>query len=146
MSETELVRPKWSKWKKATVAVVVVALFIALPIFAHLFWEIHKARQVFAAFNQALIARDYQKAYNLTAPALMSNVSYEAFVGVENGLAARVGGLQRTDISESSVRDDKNGDFATIRTRLIFERRQLPFVYVLKKENGRWLIYSFNEQ
>jgi hypothetical protein len=146
MSDTQLAKPKWTRRKKVIVAAVAIVLAISVPIFAHLFWEIHEAKVVLGVFNQALIAKDYQKAYSLTTPALRANVDYSAFVKVQDGLTARVGALKSSDDGEAEVRDDENGNFATIRTSLVFERGQLPFVFVLKKESGHWLIYRFNEQ
>jgi hypothetical protein len=145
MSDTQLAKPKWTRRKKVIVAAVAIVLLISVPIFAHLFWEIHKAGQVFSAFNQALIAREYQKAYDLTTPALKANVTYEAFVGVQNGLATRVGALRSFNSGKSEVNEDEDGSFATIHAHLTFERGELPFVFVLKKENGHWLIYKFQE-
>jgi len=139
-------KPKWTKKKKMIVAFIVVVVVIATPIFARLFWEIHEAGKAFSTFNQALVAKDYPKAYALTTPELKTNVSYDAFVGVQSGLATRVGALRSFDSIQTEVRDDENGYFATIRSQLVFERGSLPFVFVLKKENGSWLVNSFKEQ
>jgi hypothetical protein len=141
-----LEKPKWTKKKKAIVIIIAISFLIIVPISTNLFWEIHKANEVFRTFQNALISKDYQAAYNLTTPALKANVDYAAFVKVQDGLKIRVGSLQGFDISESAVRNNENGYFSTIRTNLVFERRQLPFIFVLKKESGHWLIYSFNEQ
>jgi hypothetical protein len=146
MSETQLAKPKWTKRKKVVVLVVSIWILISVRMFTHLFWELYQAKEALGVFSQALIAKDYQKAYSLTTPALKANVDYAAFVKVQDGLTARVGALQSFDNSEAAVRNDDNGPVATIRTRLVFERGRLPFVFVLKKESGRWLIYSLNEQ
>ena len=146
MNETQTAKTKWTTKKKVLVVVIAALLLISVPIFAHLFWEIHEAKMALRAFNQALIAKDYQRAYNLTTPALRANVDYAPFVKVQDGLTARVGALRSSDTSEAEVRDDENGNLATIRARLIFERGELPFVFVLKKQGGSWLINSFNEQ
>jgi len=146
MSNIKTENPKWANNKKNIILAIAVLLVISVPIFARLFWEVHEAREAFGAFNQALITRDYHKAYDLTTSALKANVSYEAFVKVQSVLTDRVGALKNFDNIDTEVREDQNGHFATIRTRLIFERGQLPFIFSLKKENNQWLIYSFNEQ
>jgi hypothetical protein len=146
MSEKPQVKLKWTNRKKAVVVVVAILFLIIVPIFTHLFWEIHESKGVFRTFQNALIAKNYQTAYNLTTPALKANVDYAAFVKVLDALTTRVGAFQNFNISEAEVRNDENGHFATIRTRLVFERGQLPFVFILKRESDRWLIYSFNEQ
>jgi hypothetical protein len=146
MSEKPQVKLKWTNRKKAVVVVVAILLLITVPIFTQLFLEIRESKMIFRAFQNAMIAKNYQAAYNLATPALKANVDYAAFVKVMDTLITRVGAFQNFDISEVEVHNDENGHFSTIRTRLVFERGQLPFVFILKKESDRWLIYSFNEQ
>jgi hypothetical protein len=145
MPETQLTKPKWTRRKNAIVVIAAILFLTLAPIFTLLFWEMHVAEKVFNSFNQALIAKQYETAYAITTPALKANVTYEAFVGVQNRLEARVGALRSFTRISSEVKDDEAGFFATIHARLVFDKGELSFAYVLKKENGHWLIYSFNE-
>jgi hypothetical protein len=145
MSEAQPTKPKWTRRKKVIAISAVILLLIIVPIFTHLFWEMHEAGKVFSAFNRALIAKDYQRAYSLTAPDLQSTVNYQAFIAVHDGISSRHGALTSYTREETEVKDDRDGWFANIHARLVFERGEQPFLFVLKRVDGHWRVYSYKE-
>ena len=145
MSDSNPEKTKWSKKKKLIVIVVLIMLVIGLVVFVPLFEEMPKVEKVFSAFNRALIARNYQQAYDLATPTTKASVTYEAFVTEQNSLAARVGPLRSFESTDTEVRSEGGGYIATIHARLVFEKGELPFLVVLKTVNGRWMIYKSHE-
>jgi hypothetical protein len=134
--------------KKIIVVVVVIcivafsAVWIAsIPTFRAMF----EAKEVFNAYNQAIVAKDHAMAYNLLAPETKANVSYDKFVGIEEKLDERVGRLRSFNTSEMDTKGDDDNLVTTIQANLTFEKGTLQFEYVLKKEHGIWFVYQFNE-
>ena len=76
------------------------------------------------------------------APETKANVSYEKFVAVEDQLGERVGALKTFSTREMETKDNLR---TTIQMKLKFEKGSLDFQYVLKREQGVWFIYRFDE-
>lgn len=108
MSEDKKTTSKWTRSKRVLVMVAVVAAVVAIPQFVYLSVQVHAANQAFSTFGQALEARDYQGAYNLTSPEFRSATSEATFVSQQELLCAGLGGIQK--ITEGSFETQKRSD------------------------------------
>jgi hypothetical protein len=113
---------------------------------AGLFWQLYEANNAFHAFTDALIAKRYQAAYDLTSPELKASADYSTFVKVQDDLARRMGNLQIVNSDNSEVKERSDGWYATVEASLVFDHGSLPFIFVLKKAGRTWQIYNFREQ
>jgi len=129
------------------VLISVFAVMFSVVMIANIpnFQGMFEAREVFKAYNQALIAKDYAMAYNLLAPETKANVSYDKFVGIEDKLGERIGALRSFSTSKMDTKGDEENLVTTIQANLTFEKGTLQFEYVFKKEHGIWFVYRFNE-
>jgi hypothetical protein len=146
MTENSIVQTK-PKRRKIFIIISVAAVVFSVPVIVNIpnFRGMLEARKVFEAYHNAIIAKDYAAAYNFLAPETKANVSYEKFLVIEDGLGKRVGALVSYSTSEMNTRGDDDRLITTIRATLRFERGSLEFDYVLKKEQGVWFIYKFDE-
>ena len=146
VSEESQVKSKWTTRRKLLGSLALLIAAIMVVILPGIFWELHKANKALRAFSVALIAKQYDRAYDFTSPELRAVTGYPTFVKVHDGLTLRFGDLQNVEVDESSVKDRNDAWYATVETQMIFARGSVPFVFVLKKENGSWKIYSYHEQ
>jgi hypothetical protein len=137
-------KPKWTTRRKLLVAfgVLIGSAMVVIP--SGLFWELHEANTAFRGFTGALIAKQYERAYDFTSPALRATADYATFVNVHDGLTLRMGNLESVEINKSEVNERKDGWYATLDACLVFDHGSLPFV--LKKAGRSWEIYNYREQ
>jgi hypothetical protein len=123
-------------------ALVLVATIAILP---GVFWELHRANAALHGFSDALVAKDYGRAYGLTSPTLQSNTKYDVFVKIHRDLEARFGDLKQIEIGNSEVNDRTDAWYGTAEANMIFAKGQVPFIFTLKKEKNEWKIYGYRE-
>jgi hypothetical protein len=136
---------QWSLRKRIVLSVAVLILLPTVIVAPYIFWQLHEASDSLHLFGDALIAKDYQKAYKLTDPGLQEFSSFDAFLKAHEGLNGRFGDLTRLSWATLSVKKDGDYWYATADVELQFERAMVPFTFVLKKSN-QWRVYSYHEQ
>jgi len=117
-----------------------------VTILPWVFWQLHDANTALHGFTDALIAKQYERAYGLTASEFRTFTDYGTFVKVHDGLTLRMGDLKSVEWSQSEAKERSDGWYATMDAHLIFTRGSLDFVMVLKKENSSWMVYSYHEE
>jgi len=138
-----------SKWTKRRKILVAIAILFAVPLVVFmpgLFWELHKASTALHGFTDALIAKQYERAYEFTSPELRAVTDYPAFVKLHDGLTLRMGDLKDVEVSQIDIKERSDGWHGTADVQMNFARGSLGFAFVLKKENHSWKIYSYQEQ
>jgi hypothetical protein len=140
------VKSKWTTRRKVLTLVAVLACAPMLAIPLGLFWELHEANKCPRGFSDALIAKEYERAYDFTSPELRAAADYPSFLKINDGLTLRMGALKSVDVENSEIKDHIYGWSGTVDADLTFERGTLSFVFVLKKTRGAWKIYSYREQ
>jgi hypothetical protein len=146
MDEELKVKSKWTMRRKLLVTFALLIGVVMVVILPGVFWELHEANSALHGFSDALIAKQYARAYDLTSQELRASTDFSAFVKVHDGLTVRFGDLKKIDVNQSNVKDQKDGWYATINAHMIFARGSLPFVFILKKDNESWKIYSYHEE
>jgi hypothetical protein len=145
VSEEAVTKPKWTAKRTALVvflSLVGISLVVIMPA---LFWQLHQADKALHGFCDALIAKQYRSAYDLTAKEFQASVDFHRFTKVHDGLTARVGDLKSVEITHSEVKEQSGGWYGTAETTMNFARGTLNFTYILKKNDGHWKVYSYHE-
>jgi hypothetical protein len=138
----------WSRWstrKRILASLAALFLLSVVTTAPFLFWQLHEASSSLHSFGDALAAKDYQKAYELTDPGFQEFSSFEAFLNAHEGLTTRFGNLKSLSWSTLNVKKQESYWYATADVDLQFERVMVPFTFVLKKSN-QWRVYSYHEQ
>jgi len=136
----------WSKRKKILVTIAAVLLVPTMVFLPGIMWEFHQANKALRTFEKALREKHYQQAYELTTKELQSTSDYATFLKAHENLTSRFGDLQRIEISSSKVEDRSDAWYGFFEVSLAFSRgANVPFSFVLKKQDGIWKIYSYHE-
>jgi hypothetical protein len=146
MNEAQTTKPAWTKRKKTFFIIGALIVVAAVPAFTWMFMEMHAANQALTTFGEALVSRDYERAYNLTSSEFRAAVTKAAFVDQQEALATHLGALKKVVPGASETVGNQNGWSSTISVRLQFERAERRFAFVMKKEGDLWLVYSYTEQ
>jgi hypothetical protein len=146
MIEKPKIESKWTTRRKLLVAFLVLTGTAMVVIMPGLFWELHEANGALRGFSDALIAKQYGPAYDLTSKEFRTSVDFQTFLKVHDGLTVRMGDLKSVEVSQSEVKDRSHGWFGTAEASMNFFRGSLTFDFVLKKEDRAWKIYSYHEQ
>lgn len=145
MSEETVTKPKWTARRKVLAAFLTLVGISLIGIMPTLFWELHEANKALHGFSDALIAKEYKSAYNLTSKEFQESVDFQKFAKVHGDLALRMGDLKSVEITHSEVKDQSDGWHGTAETTMNFARGTLNFTYILKKNDGHWKVYSYHE-
>jgi hypothetical protein len=137
---------RWTTRRKILVAFLILVGAATVATMPGLFWELYKANRALRGFSEALIARQYGSAYDFGSNEFLASVDYSTFVKVHDGLIARMGDLKSIEITHSEIKDRTDGWYGTAEVNMNFSRGSLPFIFILKKQNSSWKIYSYHEQ
>lgn len=144
VSEETVTKPKWTTRRKVLVAFLILAGISLVVVMPTLFWELHEATKALHGFCDALIAKQYKSAYDLTSKEFQASVDFQEFAKVHDDLTARMGDLKSIKVIHSEVKD-QDGWHGTAETAMNFARGTLNFTFILKKSDGRWKVYSYHE-
>jgi hypothetical protein len=98
-------------------------------------WQLHEANTAVHRFTDALIAKQYETAYDSASKEFRESVDFSTFVKVHDALTVRMGELKSVEITESEVKEKSDGWHGTAEADLTFSRGSLTFTFILKKEN-----------
>jgi hypothetical protein len=146
VSEQTVTKSKWTVKRKVLVAFLTLVGISLIVIMPTLFWQLHEANKALHGFCDALIAKQYKPAYDLTSKEFQASVDFQKFTKVHDDLALRVGDLKSVEITHSEVKEQRDGWYGTAETTMTFTRGTLNFTYILKKNDGHWRVYSYHEE
>lgn len=146
MGEETVTKPKWSARRKVITAILILPVALFVVISSGLFWELHQANRALERFTDALIAKQYGQAYDLTSKEFRASTDFSTFVKVHDGLTLRIGDLKYVSVGDHEINDKGHGMYGTAEVSMNFSRGMLTFVFDLKKEDGSWKIYSYHEE
>jgi hypothetical protein len=146
MSETDVVKPKWSMRRKILVALLILPCISLLVVMPTLTWELHGANKALRSFTDALVAKQYRSAYSSTSREFQASVDFQTFVKVQDGLTIRMGDLNGVAVTLSEVKERSDGWYGTAETTMNFAHGNLDFTYILRKNDGQWKVYSYREE
>ncbi|MEO6815509.1 MAG: hypothetical protein ABI177_02310 [Edaphobacter sp.] len=146
LSEDIKGKSKWTRRKKVLAIVAVIIALVAIPQFVYLFMQSHAANQIFTTFSKALVAKDYQRAYNLTSSEFQSVTSEQAFVSQQESLCSDLGGLE--EITEGSYETQRHSEgwSSDISARFVCKRAEKQVDFTLKKQGNGWKVYGYRER
>jgi hypothetical protein len=146
VSEETVSRPKWTAKRKVLVAFLILAgvsLLVAMPT---LFWELHLANKAVHGFCDALVAKRYKPAYDLTSKEFQTSVDFQKFTKIHDDLVLRMGDLKSVEITRSEIKEQSDGWHGTAETTMNFARGSLNFTYILRKNSSSWKIHGYHEE
>jgi hypothetical protein len=146
LSEDTKVKSKWTSRKRVLVTVAVIIALVVIPQFVYIFMQSHAATRTFTAFGQALVAKDYLRAYNLTSPEFQSATSEATFVGQQESLCSDLGGIEKVTESSYETQKQSDGWSSDISARFTCKQGEKLVDFALKKQGNVWKVYGYKER
>ena len=148
MNDQQAPIPK-RKWRKRTIVIVSILsiVFLGLAIStSFLFHQMQLAREALSAYDDALVAKDYVRAYGLGSSEFQKAISESDFAEQQILLVSHHGALKKIVLGPTETARNQHGLTSTIDSRFVFDRDEVLFTVTMKKEGERWLIYGYREQ
>ncbi|HWG20550.1 MAG TPA: hypothetical protein VG225_08455 [Terracidiphilus sp.] len=125
--------------------VVVIGLLFAA---SWMFHEKQEARMTLHKYGDALVAKDYAKAYSLRDSELQKRLTEPEFERSHELAESRYGRLKEVIIESGEKVGDQNGMTVTMISRVVYENAEDRFAVTMKKEGDSWFIkdYRFKEK
>ena len=137
-------RPRRLRWVLLIIFVVAaIVLVYAGPYLPALTREAGPVSSALSEYSDALVRRDYKRAYELTSKEFRQAVSAEAFVGLQEQLAGRYGRLlaMKQGATAVTIRRSEPDWRGVLNVRAHYEHGDLQFIFVLHHED-RWVLYG----
>ena len=149
MSDVETRKSVWVIRKKPVLivgAIVVIVFLGALaPLSIQLLHEMRIAHAQFTTFGDALVAKDYERAWSLTSPEFQDAITKADFIQQQKQLCLNLGALKAIFSKASEAEENENGVRSTIDARFVFEKGERQFQFVMKKNGTTWLVLGYEE-
>jgi len=140
-------RTPWKQIGIGYLILVAVALFWTSPIWLKMWHERSLAIGAFQSYATALSRGDYQTAYSYFAEEVKESVPIDSFVNQQKVLAARFGPLSA--VSRQGVDIEGGGSpivwVVHLQADHHYVKRAVRFGYVWHRENGRWVLWSYDQ-
>jgi hypothetical protein len=132
--------------------IVIITAVVCLIAGACVWFILHARRALkvplttVQTFSDSLAKADFDGAYAFTAPELRASTSRESFDAVEQHLISEFGKPIRFEAGNIEMEANQYGTHETAEGHWVFQKGQPVFKFDLKYENGRWLIFSFQQR
>ncbi len=145
MTTHQIGNPFWKKGRWLLVAVivtfvVVIGLLFAASWMSH---ETQEARLTLHKYGEALVAKDYAKAYSFRDSELQKRLTESEFEASHELAESRYGRLKEVIIEPGEKVGDQNGMTVTINSRLIYEHAEDRFAVTMRKEGDSWFVHDY---
>jgi hypothetical protein len=139
-------KSKWTRSKRVLLIVAVIIALVSIPQFVYLFMQAHAANKAFAELGQALVTKQYRRAYSLTSPEFQSVTNEATFVNQQELLCSNLGGIEKIteDTYETQRRSD--GWSSDISARFTCKQAEKRVDFTLKKQGDVWKIFGYRER
>jgi hypothetical protein len=127
------------------VVVVLCVLALWVPAMIAAFTEMHAASSAFERYGQALVAKDYERAYSLTNTEFQTAMTRQEFIDQQKSLSARYGDLNKVVSTNVETKENTDGWSSTIESKFIYAKDESDFTFAMKKDRGNWLVYGYKE-
>jgi hypothetical protein len=136
----------WTKRKTVMMVVAAVIILALAPLFAWMFMQTHEANKAFSVFSEALIAKDYDRAYELTSPEFHTAMSETAFANQQAALCSKLGELRQVEMAAFDTGEHEDGWTSYVSARFIFAHEERLFDFKMKKEGADWKVFGYSER
>lgn len=128
-------------------AVWIAAMLFLTPQFIALHQETKEALEDMSGYCNNVIDQQYAQAYSYSGSAFRAALSYNAFVQLYQSLQRSYGTLKA--VKNQSYQVNGRGKpvvwKAIIDEDFMYDKKTIPFEFVLHKEQGHWVIFSAEE-
>jgi|SRR5271156_970007 hypothetical protein len=125
----------------------ITAMIALAPDFVALHRKTRDVERVFSDFGTALQSRQFDQAYLLCDSDFRRAMPYDKFVAVQQSLEADHGALKFA--KQVGYKVDGKGDpihwKAVIDADLGYEKKTLRFEFMFHEEDGKWVLYGYQE-
>ncbi|MHB8733995.1 MAG: nuclear transport factor 2 family protein [Terriglobales bacterium] len=134
-------------WKKIGFGGLIVVVVVML-IWPSLWHQRTLALTAFQGYSTAISHGDYRTAYSYFANELKQTTPFESFVKQQEGLEARFGPLSTVTRQGWAIHERGSPivRVITIQADHHYVKRTVRFVYVWHREDGRWVLWSSEQQ
>ena len=106
-------------------------------------WE---ADHAFSAYMDALVHKDWSRAYALCGPEFQAATTYNTFADKQSEVSARLGELLSYQRESSEAMSTRVGWSAVVHARLTYSKGSAEFVYELRKDKNRWSVWAYERR
>jgi hypothetical protein len=138
----DLLRKMW-KWLVFAITVAFIVFIGLLYAASWMFNQTQQARMTLHEYGDALIAKEYSKAYSLRDSELQKALNESEFEKSHELAASQFGKLKEVILERGEKVGDQNGMTVTINSRLIYENTEHHFAVMMKKEGDRWFVHNY---
>jgi hypothetical protein len=136
------------QWPKIRLILLITgAALLLIPAVVYLpgIWRARNVQAAYHSYNKALVAKDYETAYNLLSEETRAAGSLEGFVQVQQAAIEKHGPLRGFEEGEMNARLEDQRLIA-IHTTMIYEKDRVPYAVLLKKHMFVWEIWGVIEE
>ncbi|MGA2898541.1 MAG: hypothetical protein ABSE27_13230 [Acidobacteriaceae bacterium] len=146
MSENIKTISKWSRRNRALFIVLVCITLVVIPQFVYVFLQAHAASHAFTTFSQALVVKDYQRAYSLTSPEFQSATNEQTFINQQESICSDLGGIEKITKDWYETENYSDGWSSDISARFICKQAERQVDFAMKKRGKIWKVYGYRER
>jgi hypothetical protein len=137
-------RMQREKIEKALMGAAILTLLIVAVVYGPPAWRMRSPQQAVRSYNRALVKKDYAVAYDLLADETSAAGNLDSLTQVQQQLIEKHGALRGFEEGPMTTRQDSG--MKEIHATLIYEKDKVPCIFLVKKENLLWRIYSAAEE
>ncbi len=141
-------RTFWQKWKwLILLSMGIIFVFIGLLAAASwMFHEKQQARLTLMKYDDALVAREYVRAFSLRDPELRRLLSESDFEKSHEIAESHYGRLDKITLEPGEKAGAQNGMTVVINARVIYANAEDHFAVTMKKEGNLWFVHDYKYQ
>jgi hypothetical protein len=121
-------------------------LLLVVPLMLLAYPRIREVRKAFDRFSNALIARDYQRAYQATGADFQEALSEKDFVAQQEALTEHYGPLKEVSMWDTVIDYSESGQEADLRVDFKYERSTQVFDVAMRSYGGEWKLSGYRQR
>jgi hypothetical protein len=111
-----------------------------------MFHEKQQARLTLMKYDDALVAKEYDLAFDIRDPELKRLLSESDFQKSHEIAESRYGRLDKIMLKPGEKVGDQNGMTVVINARVIYAHAEDHFAVTMKKEGNLWFVHDYRYQ
>ncbi len=130
-----------------TCGVLLALAALLTPLFVELFRQKRLLEVTFTQYANAVVARDYPKAYGFLGPDLHRVVTLAKFSEQQSLIETEFGGVSRINFSDVELEGNGSDKWTgSLRAKFIHVGRESVFDFYFRSDGKTWTIQSYQQQ